>query len=70
MKSFYYVYNRAQDKPLHRHKDKDSAIKEAIRLSKQEKKNFYVLAPVGHIKWMRKEEVCFLDIPESDTVEN
>lgn len=30
MKNFYYVYNRAQDKPLYRHKDKDSAIKEEV----------------------------------------
>ena len=64
MKNFYYVYNRAQDKPLYRHKDKDSAIKEAIRLTKQEKKNFYVLQPVFHTKWMHKEEVCVIDGPE------
>lgn len=64
MKNFYYVYNRAQNKPLYRHKDKDSAIKEAIRLTKLLKKNFYVLQPVFHTKWMRKEEVCVLDAPE------
>ena len=33
-------------------------------LKKQEKKNFYVLQPVFHTKWIRKEEVCELDIPE------
>lgn len=64
MKNFYYVYNRAQNKPLYRHKDKDSAIKEAIRLTKLLKKNFYVLQPVFHTKWMHKEEVCVLDAPE------
>lgn len=64
MKKFYYVYNRAQNKPLYRHKDKDSAIKEAIRLTKQEKKNFYVLQPVFHTKWMRKEEICVIDNSE------
>lgn len=49
MKKYFYVYNRSCNKPTRRHEDKDSAIKEAIRLSKLMKKNFYVLEPSAHV---------------------
>lgn len=49
MKNFYYVYNRAQGKPLKRHKDVNKAIDEAARLCKLTNKNFYVLTPVAHV---------------------
>lgn len=61
MKKFYYVYSRACNKPLYRHKDKDSAIKEAIRLSKLQNKNFYVLAPVAHIITDYKNNIRKID---------
>ena len=64
MKKFWYVYSRAQDKPLKRHKTQEDAIKEAIRLSKLYKKNFYVLQPSSHIIYDRENDVCILDLNE------
>ena len=61
MKRFWYVYSRAGEKPLHRHKTIESAINEAIRLSKENKRNFYVLQPSMHIVWDKKNECCVLD---------
>ena len=61
MKHFWYVYSRASKKPLYRHKTRESAINEAIRLSKENKRNFYVLEPSMHIVWDRKNECCVLD---------
>ena len=61
MKRFWYVYSRASEKPLHRHKTIESAINEAIRLSKENKRNFYVLEPSMHIIWDKKNECCVLD---------
>lgn len=43
MKKFWYVHNRAMGNPTVRHETKESAIDEAIRLSKMYNKNFYVL---------------------------
>lgn len=65
MKHFYYVYNRAQQKPLHRHKTLESATKEAIRLTKLTNKNFYVLEPVLHVMSNRKGDVYKIDCPDS-----
>ena len=65
MKHFYYVDNRAQQKPLHRHKTLESATKEAIRLTKLTNKNFYVLEPVLHVMSNRKGDVYKIDCPNS-----
>lgn len=65
MKHFYYVYNRAQQKPLHRHKTLESATKEAIRLTKLTNKNFYVLEPVIHVMSNRKGDIYKIDCPDS-----
>lgn len=65
MKHFYYVYNRAQQKPLHRHKTLESATKEAIRLTKLTNKNFYVLEPVLHVMSNRKGDVYKIDCSNS-----
>lgn len=48
-KKYFYVYNRACEKPKHRHLTLESAIKEATRLSLEQKRNFYVLAPVEKV---------------------
>lgn len=65
MKHFYYVYNRAQQKPLHRHKTLESATKEAIRLTKLTNKNFYVLEPVLHVMSNRKGDLYKIDCSNS-----
>lgn len=65
MKHFYYVYNRAQQKPLHRHKTLESATKEAIRLTKLTNKNFYVLEPVLHVMSNRKGDIYKIDCSNS-----
>lgn len=65
MKHFYYVYNRAQQKPLHRHKTLESATKEAIRLTKLINKNFYVLEPVLHVMSNRKGDLYKIDCSNS-----
>lgn len=49
MKEFYYVHNRGKGNCTYRHVSKEDAIKEAVRLSKETGKNFYVLKPVAHI---------------------
>lgn len=48
-KRYFYVYNRACDKPKHRHKTFESAIKEATRLSLEQHRNFYILAPIEKV---------------------
>lgn len=69
MKQYYYVYNRAQEKPLKRHNSKDEAIKEARRLCIQEKKNFYVLEPSAHLIYDHNNDVVILDVPEPTNLE-
>lgn len=49
MNQFWYVYNRAQNKPLKRHKTEKEAVEEAVRLSTLYHKNFYVLQPSCHV---------------------
>lgn len=49
MDEFYYVHNRKQGNPTFRHKDLESALNEAKRLSNKYKKNFYVLKPIKHV---------------------
>lgn len=44
--NYFYVYNRGCNKPRYRHKDLQSALNEAARLSSEMNKNFYVLRPV------------------------
>lgn len=51
--AYFYVYNRACQKPTHRHSNLKSAMAEAERLSELLGKNFYVLKPVCKI--CRKE---------------
>lgn len=65
MKKYYYVYNRAQGKPIKRHETLDSAIQEAVRLSKLHEKNFYVLQPTAHIVFDHDAKVCVLDMEKS-----
>ena len=69
MKKFYYVYNRAQSKPIKRHKTLDKAIDEAVRLACLEKKHFYVLAPVAHIISDRQGEICEIDTQMKESKE-
>lgn len=51
---YFYVYNRACGEPIFRHKNLQSALNEAARLSSEMNKNFYVLQPV--CKLFRKGE--------------
>ena len=66
MKQFYYVYNRAQGKPLKRHKTEKEALDEAIRLSFLHKKNFYVLKPCNHVIYNHEEDTITLDNKRND----
>ena len=49
MKNFYYVHNRRAGNPTYRHSTFEDAVEEAVRLAKENKRNFYVLKPVAHI---------------------
>lgn len=49
MKKFYYVHNRAQGNPTHRHLTYESAVEEAKRLCQLHKKNFYVVESVSKV---------------------
>lgn len=61
MNNFYYVYNRAQGKPVKRHKTEQEAIDEAVRLSKLHHKNFYVLKPSFHVIYDHETNKIVLD---------
>lgn len=59
MKRYYYVYSRACEKPKHRHKTLESAIKEATRLSMEQHRNFYVLAPVEKVYYDHEKDKSY-----------
>lgn len=48
MEKFYYVHNRRTGNPTYRHRTVESALSEALRLTRKHKKNFYVLESVKH----------------------
>lgn len=55
--AFYYVYNRAQGKPIVRHETKEKAIAEAMRLAELHNKNFYVLQAFCKVSVREEENV-------------
>lgn len=57
--NYFYVYNRSQNGPKHRHLSLQEALKEAARLSEKENKNFYVLQPIAKV--CRKEKQLFTE---------
>lgn len=53
-KHFYYVHNRGKGNPTYRHNNFWTALDEAKRLSKLEKKNYYVLKAVAHVTYEKE----------------
>lgn len=61
MKHFFYVYNRARGKPLHRHGTYEEAYTEALRLAEQEKTSFYIIESVGKVNFDKDTEEITLE---------
>lgn len=61
MKKFYYVHNRAQGNPTHRHLTYESAVEEAKRLCEKHKKNFYIIESVSKVYYKFNEKQAKVD---------